>query len=178
MTILHTARLRLEPLSEAHLDGIHAMNADPEVMRYLGGRPETRDETRAMIARVQARWAAWGYGWWALVDTASGTVIGAGGIQHLDFDPALPHEAGWRLRRDRWGMGLASEAAHAILGHAFDALAAPRVCATRHPGNLDSQRLMERLGMVAVGMHGAGPHAEALHEITRASWLAQRRHGT
>ena len=48
MTILTTGRLRLEPFSDAHLDGLNAMNSDPEVMRYLnGGRPETRDERRA-----------------------------------------------------------------------------------------------------------------------------------
>lgn len=166
MTILHTARLRLEPLSEAHLDGLHAINADPAVMRFLGA-PATREDTRAMIARVAARRAAWGYGWWALVERDGGAVAGAAGLQHLDKDPAQAHEIGWRLRRDRWGMGLASEAALAVLGHAFDAHSALRVCATCHPGNLDSQRLMARLGMRRIGMHGAAPDAELLYEITR-----------
>src|SRR6266446_10257101 len=58
MTVPITARLRLEPFENGHLDGLNAMNADPEVMRYLTGRPETREETLAAIERVKARWAA------------------------------------------------------------------------------------------------------------------------
>ena len=63
MTTLTTARLRLEPMVDAHLDGLNAVNADPEVMRYISGKPETRAETQDMIARVQARWAQFGYSW-------------------------------------------------------------------------------------------------------------------
>ena len=63
MTVLITARLRLEPFEDHHLDGLNAMNADPEVMRYLTGRPETREETLAAIERVKARWAEWGFSW-------------------------------------------------------------------------------------------------------------------
>jgi RimJ/RimL family protein N-acetyltransferase len=89
-----------------HFAGLHAMNADPEVMRYLLGRPETPDETRAMIGRVQARWAEWGYSWWALLDRDTGALVGAGGIQHLGRDRANPHEIGWRLRSASWGRSL------------------------------------------------------------------------
>ena len=44
-TTLHTQRLRLEPFDARHLDGLNAMNRMPEVMRFLGGQPETRDQT-------------------------------------------------------------------------------------------------------------------------------------
>src|SRR6266403_5541738 len=67
MTVLITARLRLEPFEDGHLDGLNAMNADPEVMRYLTGRPETREETLAAIERVKARWAEWGFSWWSFI---------------------------------------------------------------------------------------------------------------
>jgi len=45
MTTLTTARLRLEPMVDAHLDGLNAVNVDPEVMRYISGKSETRAET-------------------------------------------------------------------------------------------------------------------------------------
>ena len=168
MTILHTARLRLEPMADAHCAGLHRLNSDPEVMRYITGQPETPDETRALIARVQGRWATFGFGWWTVLDAASGAVVGAAGVNRLDHDPANPHEVGWRLRRDCWGKGLATEAAHAVLRHVFVTLDAPVACAIRHPDNLASQRVMERLGMRPAGMHG--PHA--LHTLARADWLA------
>src|SRR5689334_7315980 len=105
MTILTTARLRLEPFDLSHLDGLHEMNADPEVMRYITGRPETREETLAAIGRVQARWRGFGCSWWSLLDRTSGQVVGAGCIQNLRRtdsplpDRTCPLEIGWRLRR-------------------------------------------------------------------------------
>jgi hypothetical protein len=63
MTILHTARLRLEPFVIAHLDGLNAMAMRPEVMRYLGGQAETREQTAAGIARVRRNWEIFGTRW-------------------------------------------------------------------------------------------------------------------
>jgi RimJ/RimL family protein N-acetyltransferase len=175
MTILASARLRYEPLDDVHFDGLQAMNADPEVMRFLLGRPETPDETRAMIARVRVRWAAWGYGWWALLDAASGELVGAGGIQHLGRDRANPHELGWRLRRASWGRGLATEAAQTLVRHGFEALDAPRLTAVRHPHNDASLRVMERIGMRYAGMQVWDGAEVPVHELTRADWEAAQR---
>ena len=170
MTILTSARLRFEPFDERHFDGLQAMNRDPEVMRYISGRPETPEETRAAIARVQARWAQWGYSWWALIERGSGELAGAVGLQHLGHDGANPIEIGWRLRRDRWGLGLASEAARTILAHAFEVIAAPKVCAIRHPDNLASQRVMERLGMRRIGLQTWHEMEVEVHELAREDW--------
>jgi RimJ/RimL family protein N-acetyltransferase len=173
MTILTTARLRLEPFSETHLDGLHRMNTDPEVMRYLGGRPETRDETQAAIERVKARWAEWGYSWWSFLELDSGELVGAGCIQHLGRDKANPLEIGWRLRRDRWGQGFASEAAQRMAAFAFDDLKAPLLCAVCHPDNAASARVMQRMGMRYRGLE-RWYDLDAVYEITHEEWQARR----
>lgn len=177
MAILSTARLRLEPLDDIHFDGMQAMNDDLEVMRWLLGRTATPDETRAMIARARTRRETWGYGWWALIDAADGEMVGAAGIQHLGFDRANPHELGWRLRRDRWGMGLASEAAREIARYGFETLEAPRLCAIRHPQNAASLRVMERLGMRYVGMQVWNDEEVPVHALARGEWLRRRQDG-
>jgi RimJ/RimL family protein N-acetyltransferase len=174
MAILASARLRYEPIGDEHFAGLHAMNADAEVMRYVLGRPETPDETRAMIARVRTRWAEWGYSWWALLDRASGELVGAGGIQHLGRDRANPHEIGWRLRRASWGRGLATEAALTLAAYAFTVLDAPRLCAVRHPDNVASRRVMEKLGMQFTGMQEWDGARVPVHELTRADWLKRQ----
>ena len=170
MTILTSARLRFEPMAERHLAGLYAMNGDPEVMRYIGGRAETIEETAAMIARVQARWARRGYDWWSLIDAQTEAVIGAAGLYHLGHDPANAHEIGWRLQRERWGQGLAQEAARTILQHAFTMLGAPVVCAIRHPDNLASRLVMERLGMRPLGLQTWQGEQVEVHELARADW--------
>jgi RimJ/RimL family protein N-acetyltransferase len=181
MTQLQTARMRLEPCCEAHFEGLHAMNRLPEVMRFIGGGgPETPEGTRAMIERVQARWADWGYSWWSFLAQDTGQVLGAGAIQHLrpeagpvtDFDAlrSQPLEIGWRLHPDFWGKGLASEAAQAMAAFAFDTLAAQELLAVRHPDNIDSQRVMERLGMRYRGLERWYGEPLATHAMSVQDW--------
>lgn len=103
MTILHSTRLRLEPLDDQHFAGLQAMNRLPEVMRFIGRAPETPERTRMMIAVVKERWASHGFSWWAFIERSSGALVGAGCIQHLGRDPAKPLELGWRLVPQVWG---------------------------------------------------------------------------
>jgi RimJ/RimL family protein N-acetyltransferase len=173
MTVLTTARLRLEPFSETHLEGLHAMNADPEVMRYITGRPETRDETWASIDRVKARWAEWGYSWWSFIELKSGELVGAGCIQHLGRDPANPLEIGWRLRRDKWRRGLAIEAAVRMATFAFETLGAPLLRAVCHPDNVASAAIMKKLGMHYCGIERWYDADLAAFEITQPEWEAR-----
>lgn len=178
MTQLLTARLSLEPFRDEHLQGLHAMNADPEVMRYILGRAETLEETAAMVERVKQRWAELGYSWWSFIDRASGDLVGAGAIQNLRreatplSDPACPLEVGWRLRRDRWHQGLASEAARAMAAFAFDTLHADELYAVCDPDNSASAQVMLRLGMQACGLQTWYGKPLATYKIGAAAWRA------
>lgn len=175
MTILTTARLRLEPIDDHHFEGLQAMNRLPEVMRFISGEPETPEQTRAKIALIKERWAEYGFSWWAFIERAGGDergkLVGAGCIQYLGRDPANPLEIGWRLLPDRWGQGLASEAARAMAGWAFDTLGALELCAVCMSENEDSAKLMRRLGMRYRGLEDwyGGPHA--VYAIARGEWL-------
>ena len=179
MTQLTTARLRLEPITDHHLDAMNAMNSDPEVMRYLSGKPETREETQAVIERVKARWADTGYSWWAAMALDTGELVGAGALQNLRRemtllpDPACPLEIGWRLRRAHWGAGLASEIATAILDFAFETQAPDEVLAVCNPDNTASSRVMERIGMLPQGLQHWYGQSLTTYRIDAAQWRAQ-----
>jgi RimJ/RimL family protein N-acetyltransferase len=180
MIVLFTPRLRLEPFDEQHLDGLHAMNSRPEVMQYISGQAETREQTAASIARVQRCWAAWGTSWWALIELQSGRVAGAGAIQYLrrEADPPAdlqllqtnPLEIGWRLHPDFWRQGLASEAAARMAAFAFQNLAAAELLAVRHPDNVASGRVMDGLGMQFRGLEPWYGRTLATHVLSRAAW--------
>jgi len=183
MTILTTQRLRLEPFDDAHVEGLNALNADPEVMRYISGRPETLDETVAMVQRVKARWREFGYAWWSFFEAASGELVGAGCIQNLrrttstSPDPACPLEIGWRLRRDRWHQGLATEAALAMADFAFRRLAAGELYAVCMPDNAASAAVMKRLGMKHLGLDTWYGQSLATWRITAGEWSARSADG-
>ena len=172
MTVLMSARLRLEPICHDHYAGLRVLNADPAVMRVISGRPETPEETAAMIARVQGRWEQFGYSWWSLIEQETGELVGAGCIQHLGHDPANAHEIGWRLRPDRWGRGYAGEAARRMAAFAFDDLQAPLLAAICHPQNLDSAKLMRRLGMRYRGNETWHAQTVSVYDITSGAWAA------
>jgi ribosomal-protein-alanine N-acetyltransferase len=170
MTILTTQRLRLEPFNDTHLEGLFALNSDPQVMRYITGKPDTREDTVAGIDRIKARWINIGYSWWSFIELATNEIIGAGCIQHLGQDTANPLEIGWRLRSDKWQQGFASEAAQKMAAFAFDTLAADLLCAVCDQENAGSAHVMKKLGMRYRGIERWYEVDDSVYEITRKEW--------
>ena len=144
--ILETERLRLEPFAQQHVAGLHAMDSDPEVMRFIGP-VRTLDETIEGIARVSERWQRLGYGWWAVVDKASREILGAACVQYIANVEGAPLEVGWRLATSAQGQGYATEAGSAALQFAFGHLHADLVLAVADQKNTASHNVMRRLGM-------------------------------
>lgn len=151
-TTLVTDRLRLEPCGMDHHDGLCVVNRDPKVMRYIGGRPQTAEETRAWIGRAETRWTDLGYSWWAIRPAATGEIVGACCLQHIENDPVQELEIGWRLLPAHWGRGYATEAARAMIGFGFQELGAPQLFSIADPRNTASIRVMQRLGMRSLGL--------------------------
>ena len=121
------------------------------MQRYLA--PLTRAGLDGILDRVEAHFACHGFGYWALEERTSGTLIGLCGLMHVTFEafftPAI--EIGWRLSAPWQGQGLAREAAETALRYAFDSLGLERVVSFTTPANTASWGLMERLGMRKIG---------------------------
>lgn len=170
MTILKTARLTLEPITQRHYEGLRKINSDPLVMQYLnGGTAESEENTQAMIDRVTAGWAAWGHSWWALIANDSGEMVGAACLQPLGRDAGKPREIGWRLLRDAWGKGYATEAGRAIVDFAFNVAGLDLVYAVAVPDNVASTSVMQRLGMRYVGIETHYERPCATYRLDRAA---------
>jgi RimJ/RimL family protein N-acetyltransferase len=126
------------------------MNADPEVMRYIGrGRAMTREESDALSARLGEHWETHGFGLWALLEKPAARFVGFAGLSHPTFVPELAHEVevGWRLRRDAWGHGYATEAAVCAVKAGFERLGLERIISLPHAQNERSRRVAERIGL-------------------------------
>jgi RimJ/RimL family protein N-acetyltransferase len=144
MLTLETERLILRQWREDDFEDYAAICADPEVMRYLGGKPFTRLEAWRHMAFLIGHWQLLGYGHWAVEEKATGRVIGRLGFLNPEGWPGF--EIGWTLARDAWGKGYASEGARHALSHAFTEMGRRRVISLIHPENRASIKVAERMG--------------------------------
>lgn len=140
-----TERLVLRPFRDADLDQWAALNADPDVTQYLGG-PLSRAESDRIASAVNASYAAEGFGFLAVERWTDGAFLGACGLTREQWYPD-DLEIGWRLAREYWGHGYATEAAASWLEYAFDEAGLPRVIAVTDTPNVRSIAVMRRLGM-------------------------------
>ncbi len=138
---LHTDRLTLRPLTEADRAELVALNADPEVMAFIGP-PMSADAVAAELPGWVAGQGDFGL-WAGLVDGVFS------GVWFLSADPDDDRagEIGWRLPRLAWGHGYAVEGAQALIRHAFEVLELDRVWAETMAVNARSRRVMDRLGL-------------------------------
>lgn len=119
---------------------------DPDVTRYVhGGVPFTEEEIDQSFARHARNIAEHGVCMGALIEKATGRLVGIAGIQPLGTTGDL--ELGWILAPDAWGHGYATEAGAAAMQHVLETLRRPRVVAIIHPDNDASKRVAARLGM-------------------------------
>ncbi|HEX4898569.1 MAG TPA: GNAT family protein [Candidatus Limnocylindrales bacterium] len=145
---LETPRLALREWRDVDREPFAAMNADPRVMEHFPTRLTT-SESDAFIDRMIERWAADGFGLWAVERLADGRLLGFTGLAaptfEAHFTPAM--EIGWRFAVEAWGRGYATEAAREALGFGFDDLGLAEIVSFTVPANTRSRAVMERLGM-------------------------------
>jgi RimJ/RimL family protein N-acetyltransferase len=161
---VRTDRLLLRRWRPEDAEPFAAMNADPEVMRFIGGgRSLARAESDALLERFEGEWHERGFGLWAVEEHAApGVLLGFCGLTVPAFLPSvLPAvEVGWRLARPAWGRGLATEAARAALSWGWEHLETREVISIVDPGNERSLRVCAKLRMTR--------RPDRIHPVTRA----------
>ena len=142
---LDTPRLVLRELRTTDLDDYARTCADPRVMRYLGaGKPLSRAESWRHLAFFLGHWQLRGFGMWAVVDKATGKLIGRIGFHQPEGWPGF--EIGWTIDRQCWGQGFATEGARAALRLAVGTYGQQHVISLIHPENTASIRVAEKIG--------------------------------
>lgn len=161
-----TARLTFRAFMATDGGRVHRLVGDPEVMRHLQGGAMERDQVDgAVLAPMLAAAAEQpGYGRICVEQRHDGAFVG-----WVSLVPRVPDdgpmvgwvrgavgarvvELGYRVVRDAWGAGLATDAAAAAVDHALTTLGASTVVATTMAVNTGSRRVLERLGFTLVGV--------------------------
>lgn len=146
---IDTERLRLRAFEPADLDVVAAMQADPEVVRFLEWGPRTKDEAAESLRKKIAATAIRGEGdvlSLAVTLPHSGELVGDVVLAFVS-GTHLRGEIGFVVRPDHGGRGYTTEAARVLLRIAFVELELHKVMGHVESRNLASARVLEKLGM-------------------------------
>ncbi|MFD4324936.1 GNAT family N-acetyltransferase [Nocardioides sp. NPDC058538] len=177
LPVLSTERIRLEPVSDRHLSDLVALNSDAEVMAFQLGRPATPEETAAewKTRLVMQSDPVRGLGYWA--GNVGGKFVGWWSASTFAGLPAQSG-VGYRLCRDAWGSGLATEGARAMVGQAFSVPGVERVVASTRAANTRSRRVLEKVGLQHVAAQHkqqedllSGDREDVVYVLELGSWL-------
>lgn len=163
--MIETERLILRPWREDDILPFAEINRDTVVMEFLP-KPLSFAETEQFYNRIVAEHDAFGYGLYAVQLKSTGRFIGYVGFHHFDFQAEFSPgiEIGWRLAREHWNNGYATEAAQACLAYARQNHLFPEVYSFTSVGNHPSERVMQKIGMKRQGFfsHPALPEGHKL----------------
>ncbi|MDP3899005.1 MAG: GNAT family N-acetyltransferase [Mesorhizobium sp.] len=148
--VIETPRLILRALTPDDFEAHAAMWADPVVTRYIGGVPQTREQSWIRLLRHIGMWQAMGFGFWAVTDRRTGRLLGEAGFHDLKraVVPSIEGtmETGWGFVPDVHGQGIATEAVSAVLAWGDESRPSLRKTCLISPENTASIRVAERHG--------------------------------
>ena len=145
--LIETPRLRLRPRVREDVESIVTMDADPEVRRFMGGPLDPQVHRVEVVANILiCRPKHWS---WAIECKDRGGFLGMCLLRPWEGTEFIC--LGWRLLRQHWGQGFATEASRAVLDHALRVLGIDLVVAIVDPRNLASIRVAEKIGLRHVG---------------------------
>ena len=125
------------------------LNADEAVMEHF---PKTlsNQETIELIGLLKKHYADNGFTYYAAEVLATGEFIGMIGLAYqtykTKFTPAI--DIGWRLQKNAWGKGYATEGAKRCLEYAFNELDVDKIISVCTINNSKSENVMKKIGMV------------------------------
>lgn len=150
--VLTTERLILREFRTDDFEAVHAYGSDIETVEFLPWGPNTEQDTRDFIERTMESAAAEPRNEYtlAVVRRAGDRLIGGIGISANDLNGGVAM-LGYCLHKEAWGSGFATEAGRAMIDFGFDVLHLHRIWAGVAPGNVASERVLQKLGMTREG---------------------------
>lgn len=151
MFLFETNRLILRDLREDDIDGMYALDSNPEVYRFLGNQPNfDKKKTEELIQYIRSQYQNFGIGRWAAVEKATGKFVGWSGLKYVTeshSDRINYYDVGYRFLPEFWGKGYATESAIFSIEYGFNVMNLSEIIGTCHEGNLASRRVLEKCGL-------------------------------
>ncbi len=149
---IETERLYLRQWQPSDTETYVAMNADKEVMEFFPSTL-TAEESITHINRMTNHIAEHGYGLFAMERKDNNAFIGFTGLWHPKFEAFFTpcSEIGWRIKKENWNQGFATEAAKACLSFGFEQLKLKEIFSFTSIHNKRSEQVMKKTGMQKIG---------------------------
>lgn len=148
MVYFETSRLIFRDWTEEDLDDFRKMNSDSQVMEHFPNILSNA-QTDSLYKKIQDEFKQYGYGLYAVETKDINEFIGFIGFHwaniELEFAPFV--EIGWRLKKEAWGKGYATEGAMKCLSHGFNCLGFNEVYSFTSKVNVRSENVMKKIGM-------------------------------
>jgi RimJ/RimL family protein N-acetyltransferase len=144
---METQHLILRPFTLDDAEAWLPLISLPAIIRYTGDTPASSvDEARELLRTRPLRdYAMHGYGRMAVIEKASGRLVGFSGLKYVaELDEV---DIGYRFLPDCWGKGYATESARAVMEQGAREHGIGRIVGTVHPDNPASGRVLEKLGL-------------------------------
>lgn len=177
MIVLETERLLFRKHLPEDREPFCMLEADPDVRRFAGGEPRTREAARRRFDQSLLRPGASRLRLWATIFKEDRRYIGYCGVYPY-FRPAGPPitkegALGFTLAREYWNRGLATEAARAFVAFGLNELRLRRIVASVEVGNAASVHVLEKLGFRLWRLERSGSRSFYHLEIRNPSYSAQ-----
>lgn len=145
---IDTTRLILRDWKEEDLLPFSELNRDPTVMEFMP-KQLSKEESDELATKIKQELHFRPYGLWAVEVKGGAPFIGFVGLHYQDFEAHFTPcvEIGWRLRKEAWGQGYATEAAMAVLEVAFCEIKLDEVVSFTYRENMRSLNVMRKIGL-------------------------------
>lgn len=170
--VLQTERLILRQLTDADVAPMAKILGDPEVMRYSVRGVLSEGATAEFVYWAGQCYALHGFGPWAVVEKASGTLLGFCALNQESVDGAEEVEIGYRLAPQFWGQGMATEVVRATLAYGFERLGLPSIIAIVQPANVASVRVIQKVGFNAFVYSQYHRLGVRIYRLNQDDWMA------
>lgn len=142
--VLWTDRLYATPLTSEHLPYLQALHADPDVMKYIG-QVRSKEVVQARVEKVLTyQKLNPGFGLWSIY-TKNKNWIGWICLKHLDQSDHI--EVGYRLAKEAWYKGYATEMSKRIIQYGFEVKQLGEIVGVTEPAHVRSQNVLMKCGL-------------------------------
>lgn len=147
--IFKSERLGFRNWLDKDLAAFVLLNSDIDVMAHFP-LPLTKEESKSFMSRLKDHYSKYKFNYFAVEKLENNEFIGFIGLAHQKYDSIItPNiDIGWRLKKDAWGKGFATEGAKRCLKYGFEVLNIQKIISTCTINNMNSENVMAKIGMI------------------------------